>query len=532
MIDVFLSAFPIALLIWLMTKRKGMPSSQALPLVAVLMYLIQLIYFARDPNTVHATVLWGLLTALTPILNVLGAIFLFRTMERSGAMDTVRRWLNSISSNPVAQLMIVGWAFAFLIEGASGFGTPAALAAPILVGLGFPAVRVAILCLIMNTVPVSFGAVGTPTWFGFGDLDLSVSEMQTTGFKSALMHTGASLVIPVIALWFVLGWEEIRRNIVFVYLSIAACVVPYVVLSRYNYEFPAILGGMIGLILTVAIASRGIGLVKCESKDDGAALVPLRDLIRAGFPLWGTVLVLLVTRVEQLGIKGWLTHKPSEWVCQLGSLGAIGTNRQLVVTLDNIFGSGVRWNHQFLYVPSIIPFLLISGITFLVFRMNRDAVKQVTVESVTQMRNPVIALLGALALVKLLMMGGPTASTKILGGAMADAAGTGWRFAAVYLGALGSFFSGSNTISNLTFGGIQYSIADDLHLPRTTILAMQSAGGAMGNMVCINNIVAVCSVLGLEKQEGHIIKRTVIPVVVYGVIVALIGLAADCMPQL
>jgi len=101
-----------------------------------------------------------LLSALVPISIIAGAIFLFKTMEATGAMPRIRKWLNAVTDSRVAQLMIIGWAFSFMIEGASGFGTPAALAGPILVGLGFPALRVAVFCLVMNSVPVSFGAVG------------------------------------------------------------------------------------------------------------------------------------------------------------------------------------------------------------------------------------------------------------------------------------------------------------------------------------------------------------------------------------
>ena len=93
------------------------------------------------------------------------------------------------------------------------------------------------------------------------------------------------------------------------------------------------------------------------------------------------------------------------------------------------------------------------------------------------------------------------------------AAGTGglWIYFAAFLGALGSFFSGSNTISNLTFGGIQISIAEDIGVSPTTILALQSAGGALGSMIAIHNIVAVCAVLGLKNQEGVILKKTIHP---------------------
>ena len=92
-----------------------------------------------------------------------------------------------------------------------------------------------------------------------------------------------------------------------------------------------------------------------------------------------------------------------------------------------------------------------------------------------------------------------------------------------YLGAIGAFFSGSNTVSNLTFGSIQQQIAIDTDLSVTLILALQSVGGAMGNMVCINNIIAVCSVLDVKNSEGAIIKKTVVPMFLYGIIAALMA---------
>jgi len=136
----------------------------------------------------------------------------------------------------------------------------------------------------------------------------------------------------------------------------------------------------------------------------------------------------------------------------------------------------------------------------------------------------VVALLGALVFVKLLMGGGEQACTAVIGRSFAALIGTKWPFFASYLGAVGSFFAGSNTVSNLTFGGIQNTIAMDLGLDRLTILALQSVGGGMGNMVCINNIVAVCSILGLEKVEGTILKKAAIPMLLYGIIAAIAAL--------
>ncbi len=527
-----ISLFPILLLIWLMVKKNSMPSSQALPLVAVILYFIKLIYFGANPNDVHANVIAGLLTALTPILIVFGAIFLFRTMEHSGAMDVVRQWLNGLTSNRVAQLMIVGWAFPFLIEGASGFGTPAALAAPILVGLGFRTVPVAILCLVMNSIPVSFGAVGTPTWFGFNELGLANSELLEVGYKSAVVHTVAALFIPVIALSFVIPFGEIKRNIFFVYLSILSCVIPMLALSFFTIEFPSLIGGLIGLVISVLLAMYKVGLAKPEqekseadsSKTESVAPVSASALIKASFPLWGTVLILVVTRIQQLGLKGILNDPTPIVEAQLGALGHISVSPSLVVGLHDIFQTSVSWVHNFLYVPSIVPFLLISVISFFLFKMPMERMNRVVQESMIQMYAPVLALLGALVMVKLLMMDGENANTMIIGKHLADMVGTNWQFGAAFLGALGSFFSGSATIANLTFGGIQDSIATSLGLNRTTILALQSVGGAMGNMVCINNIVAVCSVLAIANREGQILTKTVWPMLVYGACAAVVGL--------
>ncbi len=177
-----------------------------------------------------------------------------------------------------------------------------------------------------------------------------------------------------------------------------------------------------------------------------------------------------------------------------------------------------------LYVPSVLPFFLISGLSFLLFRTPSTGVREVWSESLGRVIKPIGAFLGALVLVKLLMVGGNSSAATVLGEGLARGAGGAWQFAAVYLGALGSFFSGSNTVSNLTFGGIQQATAIGLGLEQTTVLALQSVGGAMGNMVCIHNIVAVCSILGLQNEEGNILRKTFPPTLLYGIIAGLISL--------
>jgi len=533
--DLFFAALPIGFLIFVMTKKNGLPSTVAFALAALLTYLIRLWYFKTSPNLAHAAILSGLLSALTPISIVFGAIFFFVALERSGVMRTLRLWLDGVSSNPVAQLMIVGWSFIFLIEGASGFGTPAALAAPMLVGLGFPPLRVAVLCIVMNAVPTSFGAVGTPTWFGFGSLGLAQSQLLQIGLKAALVHAFAALVIPVIALRFVVDWKEIRRNLLFVELAILASVLPMAAVAAFNYEFPSVVGGMIGLLVTIFLARRGIGLAKEEASSvapssrspraqtSEATHLRRGDVLRSLAPLLATVGILLVTRIPFFGLRQLLTSE-ADWVSvPLGRLGVFSLSPSLVFQLRGILGEDLHWSYALLYVPFILPFFVAAALALVLYRCQPSVFGEVAKETSARLRNPVIALFGALIFVHLLTIDGERASTRILGDALAAGTGDLWIYFAGFLGALGSFFSGSNTISNLTFGPIQLRIAQDLGIPPTTMLALQTVGAAMGNMVAVHNIVAVCAVLGLKNQEGAILKKTFIPTLVYGIILAVLA---------
>lgn len=518
-----LSIFPIILLIYLMVKRNALPSYVALPWIAVVVLMIHLAYFGTDIATISANVTASLVAVQTPITVIFGAILFNKFSEMSGVTNVLRRWLGNINPNPVAQLMIIGWAFAFMIEGASGFGTPAAIAAPILVGLGFNPIKVAILALIMNSVPVSFGAVGTPTWFGFGPLNLTESEILTIGSMTALIHSFAAFVIPLMALRVMVSWKEIRQNIVFIYISVFACVIPYFVIAQFNYEFPALVGGAIGLLISVFVANRNIGLVKMENHLDNNA-VTQKQVLKALLPTGMLIAILIITRIQQLPFKAWMNDSTTWFSTRIGSLGDFEISRGLIFSLKNIFDTSFSASYKLLYVPALIPFIVTVLIAIPLFSMSWQQTREIFGDSLRRSKNPFVALVGALIMVNLMLVGGDASMVKTIGKTFADTTGEHWTLFSSYLGAVGAFFSGSNTVSNLTFGSVQLSTAEITGLSTALVLALQSVGGAMGNMVCINNIVAVSSVLGTNNQEGNIIKQTFLPMFVYGVIAALVAL--------
>ncbi|MDX1300821.1 L-lactate permease [Photobacterium sp.] len=558
MTSLFVSVTPIIILIWMMTKKNGVPSHIALPITALMVGVLQLFYFNTDITLINANIVAGILSAITPISIVAGAILLNRMTYLSGAEDVIRRWLEGISRNQVSQLMIIGWAFAFMLEGASGFGTPAAIAAPILVGLGFNPLKVAMLALVMNSVPVSFGAVGTPTWFGFSNLGLDNATLLETGRITALIHFVAAFIIPPMALRFIVSWGDIRRNYLFVLLSTLSCTVPYFLLAQVNYEFPALVGGAIGLTLSVVFARLNLGLTKKDpvairqtavageaalladnqafnmavsnTQDKPSTASASADEKVTGFEIFKAmtptillIAILIITRIKQFGIKAMLTDGTEMFSVSLGPLGEFSISQALILKLSHILGTDVTWAYKTLYVPALIPFLLVVLISIPLFKLRGNLVKQMFAETGSRIKMPFIALVGALIMVKLMMTGGENSPIMTTGQAFSDLMGTSWQYVAAYLGALGAFFSGSATVSNLTFGAIQQTIAINVGLPQTTILALQSVGGAMGNMVCINNIIAVSTILGIANKEGFIIKRTVVPMIMYGIVAAIMS---------
>src|SRR5262249_31321514 len=151
---------------------------------------------------------------------------------------------------------------------------------------------------------------------------LSPSEILSLSWKSALVHTGATLVVPIVALRFVVGWAEIRRNLVFIYLSILSCTLPSLFLSRFTYEFPSLLGGAVGLCLSVFFAKYQVGLARTDAAKEVEVAPPPRhrERVLAFAPYLILIAVLVVTRVRFLPIREWLNAESPVLPLDLGSL--------------------------------------------------------------------------------------------------------------------------------------------------------------------------------------------------------------------
>jgi lactate permease len=253
-----------------------------------------------------------------------------------------------------------------------------------------------------------------------------------------------------------------------------------------------------------------------------AELKPHMSQLMAWMPYILIGAVLVVTRLDSLPLKGWM-------------------NRYGVVAFNDILGyKGVSDNSiKLLYLPGTIPFVLIAILTILMHRIPGDKAARAWKDTFVKMKAATVSLIAAVALVKIFQGSGvnPALAAEVAAGTakylpsmplamattMADLFGNVWPMCASYVGGLGAFITGSNTVSDMLFGMFQWDIAGQLGLSRMVIVAAQAAGGAMGNMICVHNVVAVCAVVGLLNREGDIIKKTFWPFLLYGVVVGVVS---------
>mmetsp|Transcript_19563 Transcript_19563/g.31496 ORF Transcript_19563/g.31496 Transcript_19563/m.31496 type:complete len:620 (+) Transcript_19563:1-1860(+) len=596
--------------------------------------MIRLMYYGSDVILTCGAIVLGLHEALSPITIIAGAMLLFETMEGTKCMPYMMREMKALTDgHPIAECMLI-FCFAYMVEGASGFGTPVALGAPMLISTGHPKFQSVVVLLIFNTFATVWGAVGTPIWFGFAGL-ATEEEFVEISYKSGIcLAIGAYILVPLTILILV-PWVVVKKNAVFICLSLATVIGPSLGISFASYEFPSLIGGMIGCGGTAVLISRRLGLAPLDPEDmpdrdprdlgtvsersivaeylasqasnrrentveddndgeespsgkdepaaskateqpsegsqetpqqttaeskaheegeevqvdddpemnkdnhdnEGSEIRPttapvdsvkdyvdqvlgprkttgaayVMELLGRTFPIWGCVVLLILTRLEQIGLKGYLTLREPYFEIVFNTYGTFRLSASLVFQLINILTfPGLNWKYELLYTPFVIPFVVISLTTMVIYRkdMTESKPKDIFSTVLQRLKNPFVALLGALSLVQLLIKVSTEAPAFILGNVLAEWFRQGFVVISPLLGALGSFFSGSTTVSNLTFGTIQVIAAESIGISKTSMLALQAVGASAGNGICLNNIISACTICGLNIGEGAILAKT------------------------
>jgi len=551
----FLAILPILTVFLLLVVMRS-PAVKAMPVAYVVTIILAYFVWKMPTIAIAAASIKGLIICFTLMWIIFGAILLLTTLRKSGALTVIRRGFLDITPDRRVQAIIVAWLFGSFIEGAAGFGTPAAICGPLLLALGFPAMAACTVALIIQCTPVTFGAVGTPIIIGMGE-SLSTEAIQAAfdagmdkdlflhriGFFAAIPHAIAGTLIPLIMVCIMTRFFGKNRRLTeglgiwkFAIFAGAAFTIPYLILATFlGPIFPSLLGALIGLTIVVPAAKRKFllknvqtwdfpqrdhwdptwtGTISADPNNDHDNTRPQMSLFRAWLPYLLVAILLVLTRIPNMpliALKERLTSPlvTFEW--------------------QNILGiEKLSQKVALLHLPGTI-FMFVSVLMLWVHRMNRDSFAAAWKEAARMLAKPALALVFAVAMVWVFIASGINTSNLqsmplTLAAAVADLAGNSWPFFSPIIGALGAFVAGSNTVSDMMFALFQYGVADRTQTPHLIILGLQAFGGAAGNMITVHNVVAAAATVGLAGVEGALIRKTIWPMAYYLLVGGTVGL--------
>lgn len=501
------------------------PAKRCLMISWAMAFVIGILGFNVDIGALAAGSAYGMLSAIEVIIIITGAILVMNTLKASGATAAINRGFMNICPDKRVQACIIGFSFCSFIEAAAGFGTPAALAGPLLVSLGFPPMAAAMITLIFDSTAVSFGAVGTPVSTGLTMLGLGGDAQFAAdfGFWTAVPHAVMGTFLPLIVLMMTTKFFSKEKSFKpaleaapFALFSGLSFTVPMLIITKFiGYEFASLLGALISIAVSVVAAKAGF-LVPKKTWDFGPSekwedewqatckVSPVAEsdmpLLKAWVPYVLIAAILVITRIPQLGIKGLLTG-----------------GAPFVVGIQNLFGfENLDWNLKWAYLPGTV-FILVALITNLYHGMSMQKVKESWQVTFKQVSGAAAALLFGLALVEVMKYKNADGVSMMvsMANALANLGDSLYVVIAPFIGVLGSFVSGSATVSMTLFANLQFDTATALDLPAVLMVSMQCVGAAIGNMVCINNAVAASATIGTSGREGKLIKMNAIPMVIY-----------------
>ena len=548
------AAGPILLCVILMTVFSW-PAKRAMPLSCLFAAILALTIWKMDLLKISAETILGFLSASEILMIIFGAILLMNVLRMSGAMAAINKMFSHITLDARIQCVLVGFVFAGFIEGTAGFGTPAALAAPILIGLGFPPLAAATVCLIYNSWPVEPGPVGVPLLTASATVrDAVIARGGDPDYFTRVLTKwvviphciGGTLIvfIGVMVLCKVFGKRHSFRD---AFEALPFCLFTGVVVSAIYL----LMGIFAGPDLTSMIAFIGALPILVFAVRKGL-FVPKRVWTFDGYEKWGEeywgsgVTQNSVTDTGLSPLKAWMPYVIIGIVLILTRVDAFGIKQilnsdPLILHIHGILGvEGVNWDFKFLYNPGILPFLPIALLTVFFHGMHGADAGKALKRTGKQILGAAIALLFGVAMVNLYRYTGTGANDSMLytlSNAMAALFSGAYFIAAPLIGVLGAFMSGSNTVSNTLFASIQFETASILGISQVLIVALQAMGGAIGNMICVHNIVAVCATTGTVGNEGRLIRTNIIPCLIYALVVAvLVGIflyiGVNPMPEL
>ncbi|HPN67575.1 MAG TPA: L-lactate permease [bacterium] len=435
----------------------------------------------------------GFLIALDILIIVFGAIFFLEIMRDLKIIANISGYLETISKDYRVQIILLAWMLENFLEGTAGFGAPSTVVAPLMVGLGLSPLNAVVISLLGNSTSVVFGAAGTPIRIGLAGLDWN----GVPALAATINILG--LIIPVFMLWFLTldrpnGRRDFWEAVPFALWAGIAFVIPSWLTVRLGQEFPSILGAVIGMIVLLITIKLGVFMPKKERVYRDETISPI------SIPLWRAATPYILLVLFLIGGKFAL----SNWI--------------FPISLGNVV-------HNFNFYNPGLAFLASGLIVALLWRNNEKIIAQAAAIAGRKSLESFLIIAIMSIIVQLLIFSGHNQlHIQSAIDVIADLFTTNllpiW---ASWLGAFGSFMTGSATVSNIMFGKILADAAQAMNLETAKILALCLVGGAAGNMIALADMLTAETVVGIKNQERTLIKYLIIPCVIYVLLAGLIG---------
>ena len=511
-------------------------------ITVVLALLVALFLYQMPVTLALSSAIYGFFYGLWPIAwIIIGAVFLYKVTVKTGQFDIIRSSILSLTEDQRLQMLLVGFAFGTFLEGAAGFGAPVAITAALLVGLGFKPLYAAGLCLIVNTAPVAFGAMGIPIIVAG-----QVSGVETHAI-SQMVGRQLPFIVPIVLVWIMAimdGWRGVRETFPAIVVgSVSFSVAQFLTSNYIGPELPDITAAIASLVSLTLLFKvwQPKHIFRFENQVDGknqmgdtkSVSAPLptthyspAQIIKAWMPfaiLTAIVSLWSIKPFKDLFVKGKDGHPDGALVDMVMSINVPYLHNAVqklppVVTKITDYAAIYKFDW---FSATGTAIMLAAIISIVMLKMRPKQALSTFGETINELRTPIYSIGMVLAFAFIANYSGLSATLAL---ALAHT-GKAFTFFSPFLGWLGVFLTGSDTSANALFAALQATTARQIGVPEVLLVAANTSGGVTGKMISPQSIAIACAATGLVGKESDLfrftVKHSIIFTIMMGVLVTL-----------
>ncbi|ENU40208.1 L-lactate permease [Acinetobacter johnsonii] len=482
-------------------------------ITVVLALLVSLFAYKMPVLMAFASMAYGFLYGLWPIAwIIIGAVFLYKISVKTGQFDIIRSSILSITEDQRLQMLLVGFAFGTFLEGAAGFGAPVAITAALLVGLGFKPLYAAGLCLIVNTAPVAFGAMGIPIIVAG-----QVSGVDTMEI-SQMVGRQLPFMVPIVLFWIMAimdGWRGVKETWPAVVVGASSFAIAQYLTSNFvGPELPDITAAIASLIsLTILFKYwQPKHIFRFADQDatmneDVAAQKQQKYTVGQIAKAWSPFAILTVM------VTIWSVKPFKDLFAKDGALHDLVISikvpflHQMIQKMPPVVAEIKDYDaiYKFDWISATGTAIFIAAlITIAYLKMKpKDAVVTFG-ETLNELKVPIYSIGMVLSFAFIANYSGMSSTLAL---ALAHT-GSAFTFFSPFLGWLGVFLTGSDTSANALFSALQATTAQQIGVPEVLLVAANTSGGVTGKMISPQSIAIACAAVGLVGKESDLFRFT------------------------